>query len=92
MLITASRNVGITLNAAQGVLANDVSPDGTAMTVAILANGLMRTAALSTMVPLPTTLQLVIPVPTVLLIPSQTPAEKEVRQLLTLQYQHLSIL
>lgn len=41
-------NVGITLNAAQGVLANDVSPDGTAMTVAILANGAHGTAALST--------------------------------------------
>ncbi|WP_163409449.1 Ig-like domain-containing protein [Flavobacterium ajazii] len=31
-------NVGITVNAAQGVLANDVSPDATALTVAVLAN------------------------------------------------------
>ena len=41
-------NVGITLNAAEGVLANDVSPDETAMTVAILANGAHGTATLST--------------------------------------------
>ncbi|MBX9806975.1 MAG: cadherin-like domain-containing protein, partial [Flavobacteriaceae bacterium] len=41
-------NVGITLASAQGVLANDVSPDATAMTVAILANGAHGTATLST--------------------------------------------
>ena len=40
-------NVGITLNATQGVLANDVSPDGTALTVAILANGAHGVAAIS---------------------------------------------
>ena len=31
-------NVGITLSAAEGVLANDISPDGTAVTVAVLTN------------------------------------------------------
>ncbi|WP_394773000.1 Ig-like domain-containing protein [Flavobacterium sp.] len=31
-------NVGITLSAVEGVLANDVSPDGTVVTVAVLAN------------------------------------------------------
>ncbi|MRX39285.1 T9SS type A sorting domain-containing protein [Flavobacterium sp. LC2016-23] len=40
-------NVGITLNAAQGILANDVSPDGTALTAAILANGSHGVAAIA---------------------------------------------
>ncbi|WP_264535669.1 Ig-like domain-containing protein [Flavobacterium sp. N1736] len=40
-------NVGITLNTAQGILANDVSPDGTALTAAILANGSHGVAAIS---------------------------------------------
>ncbi|PXY44925.1 Ig-like domain-containing protein [Flavobacterium hydrophilum] len=40
-------NVGITVNAAAGVLANDISPDVTALTVAILANPTNGTAVLN---------------------------------------------
>ncbi|MDR7208665.1 Ig-like domain-containing protein [Flavobacterium piscis] len=40
-------NVGITVNAAQGVLTNDISPDGTALTVAVLASPTNGTVALA---------------------------------------------
>lgn len=40
-------NVGINVNAAQGLLANDVSPDGTALTVSVLANPANGTVALN---------------------------------------------
>ncbi|MNX12046.1 hypothetical protein D3C86_418170 [compost metagenome] len=41
-------NVGITLNAAQGVLSNDVSPDGTALTVTVLSAPTNGTVSLAT--------------------------------------------
>ncbi|MFH6992852.1 Ig-like domain-containing protein [Flavobacterium sp. FlaQc-48] len=41
-------NVGITLNVAQGILANDVSPDGTTLTAVVLANATHGTVSLST--------------------------------------------
>lgn len=41
-------NVGITVNAAQGVLTNDISPDGTALTVTVLANPTNGTVSLAT--------------------------------------------
>lgn len=40
-------NVGITVNTAGGVLANDISPDGTATTVAVLANPTNGTVSLA---------------------------------------------
>ncbi|HEX8018051.1 MAG TPA: Ig-like domain-containing protein [Flavobacterium sp.] len=40
-------NVGITVNTAGGVLANDVSPDGTATTVTVLANPTNGTVSLA---------------------------------------------
>lgn len=40
-------NVGITVNAAGGVLTNDVSPDATALTVAVLANPANGTVSLA---------------------------------------------
>jgi len=40
-------NVGITVNAVQGVLTNDISPDGTALTVAVLANPTNGTVSLN---------------------------------------------
>lgn len=40
-------NVGITVNAAGGVLTNDVSPDATALTVAVLANPANGTLSLA---------------------------------------------
>lgn len=40
-------NVGINVNAAQGLLANDVSPDGTALTVSVLANPANGTVVLN---------------------------------------------
>ncbi|WP_348812052.1 beta strand repeat-containing protein [Flavobacterium maritimum] len=41
-------NVGITLNAAQGVLSNDVSPDGTALSVTVLSAPTNGTVSLAT--------------------------------------------
>ncbi|WP_281309478.1 Ig-like domain-containing protein [Flavobacterium flavigenum] len=40
-------NVGITVNAAGGVLSNDISPDGTALTAAILSNPVNGTVVLN---------------------------------------------
>jgi|GEM_PF-5374668 len=40
-------NVGITINAAQGILSNDVSPDGTPLSAVVLANATHGTVSLS---------------------------------------------